>query len=195
MSTYSIDEALTVFMPTLDVSAWLNNVGTLADHSKLDSPFNIQALADAKHLESSITSADFEIFDLKTRNALFAFARQKMNGFDTNPLARAVTHAFDAHKPYLLQKISTKQLPETVWSHVLLGIVISAFMEFFMQRAKPQLRMDVGGNLLAILNAGYLPCGWLPNTPYHESGYNPVGFVKDKSLPSFDYHSGVLLVY
>lgn len=118
-----------------------------------------------------------------------------MNGFDTNLLARAVTHAFDAHKPYLRQKISAKQLPEKVWSHVLRGIVISAFMEFFMHGAKPEMRMDVGGNLLAILNTGYLPCGWLPHTPYHEGGYNPVSFAKDTSLSNFDYHSGVLLVY
>ncbi|MDO5105930.1 hypothetical protein [Capnocytophaga sp.] len=192
-----IEQSTERFFAEIPFENWLGNVGKFPTDSHVFSPFLVENVGDAQKVKTSIDSIAWENFDLDNRNALFAFADKHFKNLNTNDLTMVAVQKLNLKKSVLEQKIREKQLPDQVFDFVLLGVVMSAFMEFFMQEQNPKMPIDVSRNLLKILNLGYLPCGWKPQKETSEIAYDPIYFVTDNLQKSalFDYKSGVLLVF
>lgn len=193
----TIEQSAERFFAEIPFENWLSNVGNFPIDSQVFSSFLMENVGDAQQVKTSIDSIVWENFDLDNRNTLFAFADKHFKNLATNDLATIATQKLNLKKSVLEQKIREKQLPDQVLDFVLLGVVMSAFMEFFMQEQNPKMPIDVSRNLLKILNLGYLPCGWKPQKETLETAYDPIYFVTDSPQKSalFDYKSGVLLVF
>lgn len=201
MKGKNISEILAEFLPMLEIENWLEKVGNFSSE-EIFAPFEVKNITDPSKIKESIMSADFENLDLEVRNELFAFSDNQIRDLDINLLSEAVRDEFFKKRSYLEQKLRAKNLPTEIFDYVLLGIVMGAFMEFYIQREKPKMPIDFNRNLLKILNLGYLPCGWEPKKSSETALYNPLTFIEDsllqtqnKKVKPFDYQSGILFVW
>lgn len=170
MNTY-----LNEFLSGLKTQNWLTRAGQNTDG--ISSPFVILKTQkeDIKHhlLSDEWTNIDLDIF-----NEICAFADKNRAGNLINKLAEELSQTLKSLECNLRDKIAKNCLPSEVYEYSFMTI-IRAYQEFVMFK-KYKFKIDFNQNLLAILNQGHLPCGWV----YDKSSWD-----------KFSYSYGKLIVY
>ena len=119
-----------------------------------------------------------------------------------NELAVEGKRIFDEYRNSLNSVLLRYKLKESVVDYILMPTLIRAFQEFYLSKVYKEMLIDFNRNLLKILNAGYLPCGWKYSFAQEDQSYNPLTYIEESLEEnlngfekSFNYSAGSLYLF
>lgn len=192
------------FKKTICINNWLTNIGN--DHDLDDRiflPFNIQHVKRKEQAYKLMRSDEWTNIDIEVFNNMLAFLDfYSKNKNIINELAVEGKRIFDEYRNSLNSVLLRYKLKESVVDYILMPTLIRAFQEFYLSKVYKEMLIDFNRNLLKILNAGYLPCGWKYSFAQEDQSYNPLTYIEEyleENLngfeKSFNYSAGSLYLF
>ena len=175
---------LAQFKPMLRFENWLENVGSFSETAPTFSPFRCRKIATAQEAKKWLQNDElWEGVQRVAQNDLFTqFQAAGGKGALINEFGQALAQFFHTQQSSLKAKIASKQLKPEPTYLALYSIALGAFTEYAAAQTA-DVNIALNTHLLAVLNVGYLSCGWAFAAP-----------PADDDAP-FDYDSGWLYVY